>query len=149
VIDNASATSRAHKTEERALVDLTNPIYNDENAARAHFETIRWPNGPICPHCGNSGLRPIHKINGSRHRPGLYECYWCWQQFTVTVGTLLERSRIPLTKWALAFHLMSASEKNVSVNELRRRLGITYKAASFMASRIRQAMIEATSRSGG
>ena len=67
--------------------DLTNPIFTDENEARKHLEILRWPNGPVCPHCGES--EKITKLEGESHRPGVYQCNSCRQQFTVTVGTLV------------------------------------------------------------
>ncbi|HEY6028344.1 MAG TPA: IS1595 family transposase, partial [Pseudolabrys sp.] len=93
--------------------DLQNPIFTDETAAREHLEAIRWPEGPICPHCGNSNQERIAKVQGEKqsHRPGLFYCNECKGQFTVTVGTVFERSKIPLSKWWLAMHLMAASKK--------------------------------------
>jgi transposase-like protein len=126
------------------MCNLTNPIFTDENEARDHLEKLRWPNGPFCPHCGET--EKIKKLEGKSHRPGLYQCNACRQHFTVTVGTLFERSHIPLHKWLLAFHLMSASKKGISAHQLHRMLGITYKSAWFMAHRIREAM---TSNSNG
>lgn len=119
--------------------DLTNPVFQDEAKAREWLEASRWPNGPVCPHCGTVGER-IAKLEGKAHRPGLYECYECHSQFSVTVGTLYERSHIPLHKWLLATHLMTASKKGISAHQLHRMLGITYKSAWFMAHRIREAM---------
>jgi transposase-like protein len=124
------------------MTDLRNPIFNDEDKAREHFEAIRWPQGPYCPHCGNADPERIHKIEGKSHRPGLYQCYECTEHFTVTVGTALERSHVPLTKWALAYHLMNASKKGISAHQLHRMLGVTYKTAWFMAHRIRESMME-------
>jgi len=118
--------------------DLTNPIFTDEEAARKHLEKLRWPNGPFCPHCGET--KKITKLEGNSHRPGLYLCNGCRQHFTVTVGTLFERSHIHLHKWLLAFHLMASSKKGISAHQLHRMLGITYKSAWFMAHRIREAM---------
>jgi transposase-like protein len=118
--------------------DLTNPIFNDEEQARKHLELLRWPNGPVCPHC--SETEKITKLKGKSHRPGLYQCNACRQPFTVTMGTILEDSHIELHKWLLAFHLMSASKKGISSHQLHRMLGITYKSAWFMAHRIREAM---------
>ncbi len=118
--------------------DLTNPIFTNEKAARKHLELLRWPNGPVCSHCGES--EKITKLRGKSHRPGLYQCNACRQPFTVTVGTILEDSHIELHKWLLAFHLMAASKKGISAHQLHRMLGITYKSAWFMAHRIREAM---------
>lgn len=118
--------------------DLTNPIFTDEEKARKHLEKLRWPKGAFCPHCGES--EKITKLKGKGHRPGLHQCNGCRQHFTVTVGTLFERSHIPLHKWLLAFHLMSASKKGISSHQLHRMLGVTYKTAWFMTHRIREAM---------
>jgi transposase-like protein len=117
-----------------------NPIFTDDNAARRHLEKIRWPEGPICPHCGSADQAKIRKLKGKSHRPGLYQCNECREHFTVTVGSVMERSHIPLHKWVYAFHLMAASKKGVSAHQLHRMLGITYKTAWFMAHRIREAM---------
>ncbi|MBR0649020.1 IS1595 family transposase [Roseomonas terrae] len=120
--------------------DLTAPIYTDEAAARAHLERLRWPNGPVCPHCGVIG--EATRLAGEAHRPGLLECRACRRQFSVTVGTVFERSHVPLNKWVLATHLMSASKKGISAHQLHRMLGVTYKTAWFMAHRIREAMTD-------
>jgi transposase-like protein len=122
------------------IENLTDPIFHNEDAARAHLEGIRWPDGPICPHCGNSDNDRIKRLEGKSHRPGLYQCNECREHFTVTVGGVMERSHIPLHKWVLAFHLMNASKKGVSAHQLHRMLGITYKSAWFMAHRVREAM---------
>lgn len=121
--------------------DLTNPIFQDTEKARRYLERSRWPDGPVCPHCGTIGER-ITKVEGTKqsHRPGLYHCNECGKQFTVTVGTVYEASHIPLHKWLLATHLMTASKKGISAHQLHRMLGITYKSAWFMAHRIREAM---------
>jgi len=122
---------------------LTDKIFHDEAAAREHLEALRWPEGPICPHCGNSDQTRIHRLAGKSHRPGLHQCNECSEHFTVTVGTVMERSHIPLHKWVLGFHLMAASKKGVSAHQLHRMLGITYKSAWFMAHRIRESMRDA------
>ncbi|MDE8345326.1 MAG: IS1595 family transposase [Acidocella sp.] len=118
--------------------DLTDPMFTDENAARVALEAIRWPSGPVCAHCGST--QKIGAVNGKSHRPGLYYCGDCKGQFTVTVGSVFERSKIPLTKWLLATHLLSASKKGMSSHQLHRMLGVTYKTAWFMSHRIREAM---------
>ena len=112
-----------------------------EEEARQYLESIRWPDGPICPHCGCYGNS--YKLNGKAHRPGLYKCGDCRQQFTVTVGTVMHRSKIGLRKWVLAFHLMCSSKKGISALQLQRNLGLgSYKTAWHMAHRIRLAMRE-------
>ena len=120
------------------MYTLTDPIYHDADAAREHLEKIRWPHGPICPHCGLAGK--AYALNGETHRPGLWKCAGCRKQFTVTVGTVFERSKIPLNKWIVAAQLMASSEKGFSAHQLHRRIGVTYKTAWFMFSRMREAM---------
>jgi transposase-like protein len=119
--------------------DAQNPIFNDLDAARQALEAVRWPDGPVCPHCGTYGDR-IVLLAGKSHRPGLYFCNECQGQFTVTVGTVFERSKIPLTKWWLATHLLNSSKKGISAHQMHRLLGVTYKTAWFMMHRIREAM---------
>ncbi len=119
--------------------DLTNPIFTDADKAREYLEAQRWPQGPVCPHCGSMDDQ-ITKMQGKTTRPGLYNCKGCRKPFSVTVGTVYERSHIPLNKWLLATHLLCAGKKGVSAHQLHRMLGITYKSAWFMAHRIREAM---------
>lgn len=119
-------------------MNLTAPIFNDETAARKHLEAIRWPNGPVCPYCGV--LEQSKPLGGKSMGDGWYHCGACRKKFTVRVGSIYERSHIPLHKWVLATHLMAASKKGVSAHQLHRMLGITYKSAWFMAMRIREAM---------
>jgi transposase-like protein len=124
------------------MTNLTDPMFHDEDKARAYFEAMRWPDGPYCPHCGNSDQERIVKLKGKSHRPGLYQCNECRGHFSVTVGSVMERSKIPLTKWAAAFHLMAASKKGVSAHQLMRMLGIgSYRTAWFLAHRVREAMM--------
>ena len=125
----------------RTKVDLRNPIYHDDDAARRHLELVLWPQGPVCPRCGVMGER-ITKLQGKSTRPGVYKCKDCRKPFSVTVGTVMERSHIPLHKWLLAFRLMASSKKGVSAHQLHRTLGITYKSAWFLAHRIREAMTD-------
>ena len=124
------------------MTDLQNPIFNDLDKAREALELARWPNGPYCPHCGNADEDLIAKVEGVKksHRAGLYYCNECKGTFTVTVGTVFERSKVPLTKWWLATHLMSSSKKGISAHQIHRMLGVTYKTAWFMCHRIREAM---------
>ena len=120
--------------------DLQAPMFTDENKAREALEASRWPDGPVCAHCGCQGK--IAKLETKSVRPGLYYCGDCGKQFSVTVGTVFERSHVPLTKWWLAVHLLSSSKKGMSAHELHRILGVTYKTAWFMAHRIRVAMLD-------
>src|SRR6266851_3994491 len=120
------------------MVDLTNPAFTDEDKAREFLEASRWPDGPVCPHCGQ--LDSVNRLNGNSMGPGWYHCKDCREKFTVRTGTLYERSHIPLHKWLLATHLMTSSKKGISAHQLHRLLGITYKSAWFMAHRIREGM---------
>jgi len=126
-----------------AKSDLQNPAFTDEDKAREALESIRWPDGPYCPHCGNAEQARIAKGHGHAHRPGLYYCSACNGQFTVTIGTVMEDSKIPLSKWLFAMHLMGASKKGMSALQLSRMLDITYKSAWFLCHRIREAMTPA------
>ena len=121
------------------------PMFNDETAAREALEAVRWPDGAICPHCGNSDQDKLAKVEGKKqsHRPGLYYCNDCKGQFTVTVGTVFERSKVPLTKWWMAAHMMNSNKNGVSAHEIHRNLGVTYKTAWFMMHRLREAMTDA------
>lgn len=119
-----------------------NPIFQDEDKAREALEAIRWPNGPVCPHCGNSDPDALAKVEGKKqtHRAGLFYCNECKGQFTVTVGTVFERSKVPLTKWWMAAHMLNSGKQGVSAHEIHRTLGVTYKTAWFMMHRLREAM---------
>ena len=120
--------------------DLQDPRFTDEAAAREALEAIVWPNGPICPHCGNADQARIAALTTKSARPGLRYCDECKGQFTATVGTIFERSKIPLTKWWLAMHLIGSSKKGISSHQLHRMLGVSYKSTWFMMHRIREAM---------
>ncbi len=121
-------------------MNLTDPIFHDDEAARLHLEAQRWPDGPYCPHCGEADA--ITRLAGKSTAPGLCVCRSCRKKFSVTVGTIFERSHIGLAKWTLAFRLMASSKKGMSAMQLERTLGVTYKTAWFMAHRIREAMRE-------
>jgi transposase-like protein len=110
--------------------------FTNEEAARAHLEALQWPDGPICPHCGT--IDRASTIKGGRR--GLWFCNACREQFTVTVGTVFERSKIPLNVWLYANHLLCSSKKGISSQQLARMLGVTVKTAWFMSHRIREAM---------
>lgn len=115
---------------------LSAPHFHNEDAAIAHLEAIVWPEGPHCPKCG--GFDRVTKVNGGR--AGLWRCGYCKRQFTVTVGTVFERSHVKLHLWFQAAHLMASSKKGISAHQLMRTLGVTYKTAWFMAHRLREAM---------
>jgi transposase-like protein len=119
--------------------NLQSPIFTDEDKAREWLEARVWPTGPVCPHCGATG-DDVTKLEGKAHRPGLYQCSQCREQFTVTVKTVFERSHIPLTKWLAALFLLTASKKGVSAHQVHRSLGISYKSAWFMMHRLREAL---------
>ena len=114
------------------MTNPTLPIFTDPNAARAHLEALLWPAGvPSCPHCGEVGESKL--IKGKSVRPSLYQCNACRRPFSVTVGTVMEKSHIPLNKWVLGSHPMASSKKGISAHQLHRSLGISYKSAWLMA----------------
>ena len=119
--------------------DPRSAIFHDEDKAREYFETQRWPDGkPFCAHCGSLN---VHRLEGKSHRPGLIQCNDCLLAFTVTVGTVMESSHMPLTKWALAFHKMAASKKGISAKQMQRELNLgSYRTAWFVCKHVREAM---------
>lgn len=117
---------------------LNKPHFQDADKAREYLAAVRWPNGPICPHCGVVGGH--YQLQGQSTRPGVYKCSDCREQFTVTVGTVFERSKIALHVWLQAVYLLCSSKKGMSSKQLERTLGVTYKTAWFMTHRIREAM---------
>jgi transposase-like protein len=129
-------------------VALNAPHFHDDDKAREYLEAIRWPKGPVCPHCGVVGDH--YRLEGEAHRPGLLKCKDCRKQFSVTVGTVFERSKISLSKWLMAAYLLASSKKGMSSHQLHRTLGVTYKTAWFMTHRIREAMRDtSTDQLGG
>jgi len=123
-----------------AKANIQAKALTDETAAREAMEAVLWPHGPNCPHCGS--VEKLGKVEGKSARPGLYYCGNCKKQFTVTVGSIFERSKVPLAKWWHAVHLMASSKKGVSAHQLHRMLGVSYQTAWFMEHRIREAMRE-------
>jgi transposase-like protein len=123
-----------------------NPVFHDADKAREFLESVLWPDGSICPHCGLIGCaNQLHGkggAKGTKARAGVYKCKGCEKQFTITVGTVFERSHIPLNKWLLILHLMVASKKGISAHQIHRMLGLTYKTAWFACHRLREAMRE-------
>ncbi|MEQ1955198.1 IS1595 family transposase [Mesorhizobium sp. CN2-181] len=128
---------------------LTDPIYTDENKAREHLESLHWPLGPNCPHCGNADPTRITKLMGKSTRPGVYKCKECRKPFSVTVGTVMERSHIKINVWLAAMHLMTASKKGMSAHQMHRMLGITYESAWFLCHRLREAMRDDSHKATG
>src|SRR5438445_641512 len=125
------------KDQQKTQKGQGTPIFT-EDQAREYFEKRRWPNGPACVHCGSVN---VYRLEGEATRPGLLKCRDCKGQFTVTVGSVLEDSHLPLAKWALAFHLMVSSKKGISALQLQRNLGLgSYRTAWHLAHRIREAM---------
>lgn len=124
--------------------------FSTEEAARDYFEALRWPNGPVCAHCGNAEAGRIYKVTenrGKKIRAGLYKCAECEQGFTVTVGTVMEDTHLPLNKWLIAFYMMCASKTQVSALQLQRQLEIgSYRSAWFLCHRIRYALKDADPR---
>jgi transposase-like protein len=117
-------------------MNITDPIFHDEDKALAHLEANRWPNGATCPHCGSDRVR---KMEG-KTQAGMFLCNDCRDKFTVRTGSVMERSHVPLHKWLLATHIMAASKKGMSALQMSRMIGVTYKTAWFLCHRIREAM---------
>ncbi|WP_170573741.1 IS1595 family transposase [Ruegeria atlantica] len=128
---------------------LSKAYMYDEAEAFKHIESIIWPDGPVCPHCGVvdrayrlEGVRtkPSKKNPEGKERHGLWKCRECRKQFTVRKGTIFEESHIEMFKWLQAIHLMVSGKKGISGHQLHRVLEITHKSAWFMSHRIREAM---------
>jgi len=147
------------------MANLSSEYFHNEEKAYAYLESVVWPDGPTCPHCGEcekiGALKPFaprrkvkkggeyvyddkgeHVWKVSPTRYGLKKCYSCRQQFTATVGTVFESSKVPLNKWLMATHLLTSSKKGMSAHQIHRSLDITYKTAWFMCHRIREAMVD-------
>lgn len=120
------------------MCNITDPVFHDETKAREFLEAQRWPYGPICPFCKDH--KHAVRLGGDAAVKGLVLCRTCRKKFTVTVGTVMERSHLPLTKWLMTFRLMASSKKGVSAHQIHRMLGITYKSAWFLCHRVREAM---------
>jgi transposase-like protein len=131
------------QSSELTLMQMMKNFSTDESA-RAYFENLRWPNGIVCPHCGNAESNRIYKVAANEEkeiRPGLYKCADCKQGFTVTINTVMEDSHIPLNKWLIAFYMMCASKTQISALQLQRNLELgSYRTAWFMCHRIRFAL---------
>lgn len=138
-------------TPDDLTLDEIQQRFATDEQARAYWESIHWPDGPICPHCKNKDQGKIWKIEANKDkkiRDGLRQCGECDKQFTSTIGTILEDSHIPLRKWLVAFYLNSSSKKGISSLQLQRILGLgSYRTALFMQHRIRHALREINPRS--
>ncbi len=119
---------------------LNAPHFLTEAAAFDHVEAMRWPQGPVCPHCRNAEQDKIGRLNGKTTRMGLRKCYACKKPFTVRMGTIFEDSHLPLHLWLQIIHLMCASKKGISTRQIQRMLSCSMKTAWFLGHRIREAM---------
>jgi transposase-like protein len=119
---------------------LAAPHFQDEAAAFAYVEAHLWPNGPVCPFCGET-VR-IGKLNGKTTRPGLHKCYACKRPFTVRIGTIFESSHLALRLWLQVIHLMCASKKGVATRQIQRMMNCSMKTAWFVGHRVREAMAQ-------
>lgn len=117
---------------------LSRPEFHNEEKAYEYVEARVWPNGATCPKCGER--ERVSKMGGKSTRIGTYKCYKCRKPFTVKVGTIFEKSHVPMHIWLQAIYLMCGSKKGISSNQLHRTLGVTLKTAWFMSHRIREAM---------
>ena len=116
------------------------PQFKTEEGAFAYVEAHLWPNGPVCPHCGNCDGERIRKMQGKTTRLGLYKCNECRKPFTVRMGTIFESSHLALHLWLQVIHLMCASKKGISTRQIQRMLQCSMKTAWFLTHRIREAM---------
>jgi transposase-like protein len=132
-------------TPEGLTLDRILRHFSTDEAAREYLESVRWPNGPVCAHCG--GTEKVYAIAANpeaKVRPGLYQCGDCKGQFTVTVGTIFEDSKVPLRKWLVAWYLLCSSKKGFAAAQLQRALELgSYRTAWFMFHRIRYALRDA------
>jgi transposase-like protein len=121
---------------------LNAPHFQSETAAFEYVEAALWPNGPVCPHCGETGR--LGRLNGKATRPGLHKCYSCKGQFTVRVGSIFEDSHLPLHLWLQVIHLFCCSKKGIATRQIQRMLNCSMKTAWFLGHRIRAAMAPAS-----
>jgi transposase-like protein len=119
---------------------LTAPHFHNEEAAFAYVEAHLWPEGPVCPHCGNCDGERIGRLTGKSSRPGLRKCYACRKTFTVRIGSIFEDSHFPLHLWLQAIQLIVASKKGISTRQIQRAFNCSMKTAWFLTHRIREIM---------
>src|SRR4030067_420783 len=138
-------------TPKKPLDDLTlmqiMRRFSTEDSAREYFEKLRWPNGPVVPHCGNGDSDRVYKLTPNAEkkiRAGLYKCADCKESFTVTMGTVMEDSHVTLNKWLIAFYIICASKTQVSALQIQRQLELgSYRTAWFLCHRIRFSLVNA------
>ena len=118
---------------------ISDQHFHNEHAAYAYVEERVWPNGPVCPHCGNADPKRLKLMGGKSTRIDVRQCNECRKPFTVKVGTIFEASHVPMRIWLQAIHLLCSSKKGMSSNQLHRVLGVTLKTAWFMSHRTREA----------
>jgi transposase-like protein len=119
---------------------LSAPHFHNEEAAFAYMEAHLWPDGPVCPHCGNVDAARIGRLQGKSSRPGLRKCYACRKTFTVRIGSIFEDSHFPLHLWLQAIHLICQSKKGISTRQIQRAFNCSMKTAWFLMHRIRACM---------
>jgi transposase-like protein len=122
------------------MSSVSDKHFHDERAAYGYVEARIWPDGPVCPHCGNADPSRMKLFAGKSTRLGVRQCNECRKPFTVKIGTIFESSHVPLRTWLQAIHMICSSKKGISSNQLHRTLGVTLKTAWFMSHRIREAM---------
>src|SRR5438874_7931649 len=121
---------------------LSDIHFHSEEAAYAYVEARIWPDGPVCPHCGNVDPEKIGPLKGKTTRIGLYKCYACRQPFNVKIGTVFEKSHVPMRVWLQAIYLFSSSKKGISTRQLQRTFQCGLKTAWFLGHRVREAMTD-------
>lgn len=119
---------------------LSAPHFHNEEAAFAFVEAHLWPDGPICPHCGNVDAARIGRLQGKSSRPGLRKCYACRKTFTVRIGSIFEDSHFPLRYWLQAIQLIASSKKGMSTRQIQRAFNCSMKTAWFLTHRVREIM---------
>jgi transposase-like protein len=119
---------------------LTQAHFHNEEVAFAYVEAHLWPEGPVCPHCGNCDEKRIGRLTGKTSRPGLRKCYACRKTFTVRIGSIFEDSHFPLHLWLQAIQLICGSKKGISTRQIQRTFNCSMKTAWFLTHRIREIM---------
>ncbi|VFN07706.1 MAG: Transposase [Candidatus Kentron sp. G] len=134
--------SKKTKPETISLYQFMQRFPNEE-AARLFFEKQRWPEGPICPHCGST-----HAVETKNHKPMPYRCKDCRKHFSVRTNMVLAESKVPLHKWLMAIYMMTTARKGVPSTQFARQLGVIQKTAWFLAHRIRESWLSKIDTNG-